>query len=76
MPQEMASCRRTFSAVVRATMGQAGRKREMTRAVWPEVVAARMAEAFSSMAAMQQVWLMARLMEVEPSRGRSSRWRR
>lgn len=44
-------------------MGQAGRNREMTRAVWPEVVAARMAVASKSMAVRQQVWLMASLME-------------
>ena len=62
-PQEMASCRRARSVVVRATMGQAGRKRAIMRAVWPVCVGVRMASASRSMAVWQQVWVTASLME-------------
>ena len=61
-PQQMASWRRTFSCMVRAATGQAGRKRQIIRAVRPELVAARMALASRSLAVRQQVWVMASLM--------------
>ena len=61
-PQSKPICRRIFSKVVRAATGQAGRKREIIRAVWPELVAVTMAFASRSMAVRQQVWVMASLM--------------
>ena len=60
-PQSRLICRRTFSYMVRAATGQAGRKREIIRAVWPELVAVTMALALRSMAVRQQVWVMASL---------------
>lgn len=45
-PQLMASWRRTFSRMVNAAMGQAGRKREIIRVVCPELVVVRIAVAF------------------------------
>ncbi len=47
--------------MVRAATGQAGRKRQIIRAVRPELVAARMALASRSLAVRQQVWVMASL---------------
>ena len=61
-PQHIASWRRTFSCMVRATTGQAGRNREIYRAVLPEAVAVRIALAFRSLAVRVQVWVMASLM--------------
>lgn len=66
-PQVMASWRRTRSVVVNAAMVQPGRKREITRAEFPDCVATRMAFASRSSAVVQQLWLMASLM------GRSAR---
>lgn len=63
----MASWRRTRSVVVNAAMVQPGRKREITRAEFPDCVATRMAFASRSSAVVQQLWLMASLM------GRSAR---
>ena len=64
-PQQMESCRRVFSCMVSAATGQAGRHRQIIRAVRPELLAARIAVAFKSRAVRQQVWVMASLMLLE-----------
>ena len=64
-PQQIASCRRVFSCMVSAATGQAGRKRQIIRAVRPELLAASIAVAFKSRAVRQQVWVMASLMLLE-----------
>lgn len=60
--QQIASWRRTFSFVVSAATGQAGRKREIICAVCPDVVAVKITAAFKSFAVRQQEWVIASLM--------------
>ena len=60
-PHESDICRRTFSYIVSAPTGHAGRKRLIIRAVCPEFVAVRIALASRSFAVRQQVCVMASL---------------